>query len=65
MAAIGTKDFGHFYRGVTTNQGYYFNAVGTKMSGHYREVATHQGVGVPLCTILFVSVELVWCHCSH
>ena len=39
MATIGTKDFGH-YRGVTTNQGvykYFFNAVGTKVSGHYRE----------------------------
>ena len=39
MATIGTKDFGH-YRGVATNQGfykYYFNAVGTKVSGHYRE----------------------------
>ena len=34
------------FRGVATNQGfykYYFNAVRTKVSGHYREVATCQG----------------------
>ena len=33
---IGTKDFSH-YRRMATNQGfykYYFNAVGTKVSGH-------------------------------
>ena len=40
---------GH-YRGVATNQGsykYYFNGVGTKVSGHYREVAMHSsGVAI-------------------
>ena len=36
IATSGTKDFGH-YTGVATNQGfykYYFNAAGTKVSGH-------------------------------
>ena len=54
MATTGTKDFGHC-RGVATNQEFYkcyFNAVGTKVSGHYREMATHdQGWslrGIPL-----------------
>ena len=39
MVTNGTKDFGH-YRGVATNQRfykYYFNAVGTMVSGYYRE----------------------------
>ena len=49
MATIETEDFGH-YRGVATNQGsykYYFNGVGTKVSGHYREVAMHSsGVAI-------------------
>ena len=48
MATIGTKDFGH-YRGVVTNQGFYkyhFNAVGTKVSGHYREGGHSSGVTI-------------------
>ena len=39
MATIGTRDFGH-YRGAATTQAFYkycFNAVGTKVSRHYRE----------------------------
>ena len=45
---IGTKDFGH-YRGMATNQGFYkdyFNAVGTKVSGHEREGGRSSGVAI-------------------
>ena len=48
MATIGTRDFGH-YRGVATNQGSYkynFNAVGTEVSGHYREGSQSLGVAI-------------------
>ena len=48
MATIGTKDFG-LYREVATNQGfymYYLNAVGTKVSGHYREGGRSSGVAI-------------------
>ena len=47
-ATTGTKDFGH-HRGVATNQGvykYYFNAVGTKVSGHYKEGGCSSGGGL-------------------
>ena len=48
VATVGTKDFGH-YRGVATNQEFYkyhFNAVGTKVSGHYREGGLSSGVAI-------------------
>ena len=48
VATVGTKDFGH-YRGVATNQGFYkyhFNAMGTKVSGHYREGGLSSGVAI-------------------
>ena len=44
MATIGTKDFGN-YRGVATNRGF-INAVGTKVSGHYREGGHLTGVAI-------------------
>ena len=48
MATIGTNDLGH-YRGVATNQGfykYYFNAMRTKVSGHYREGGHSSGMAI-------------------
>ena len=48
LLTIGIKDFGH-YKGTATNQGfykYYFNAVGTKVSGHYREGGHSLGVAI-------------------
>ena len=60
MATIGTKDFGH-YRGMTTNQGfykYYFNVVGTKVSGHYREGGHTSGVAIKRVP-LFITIIII------
>ena len=48
MVTTGTKDFDH-YRGVAPSWGfykYYFNVVGTKVSGHYREGGLSSGVAI-------------------
>ena len=68
MTTTGAKDIGH-YRGVATNQEFYFSAVGTKVGGHYREVVTHQGWqlrGVPLHVLVLVyfCANLKIYHCT-
>ena len=62
MATIGTKDFGH-YGGVATNQGfykYYFNAGGTKISGHYREGGRSSGVAIKWGSTVAISMRALW-----
>ena len=48
LATTGTKDFIH-YRGVVISQEfykYYFNTVGTKVSGHYSKGGRSSGVAI-------------------
>ena len=48
MATSGTKDFGHYRGWPQFKSGVHFNAVGTKVSGHYKGVAIKNGSTVVL-----------------